>query len=52
MDDLSSELLEGEAQVKTAMGLAKDSDKSEIKVVVEQMDLRGQSGGPHCHRLG
>jgi starch synthase (maltosyl-transferring) len=36
VDDLSSELLEGEAQVKEAVTLAKGPDKSELKLWVER----------------
>ncbi len=36
VDDLSSELLEGEAQVKDAVALAKGPDKSELKLWLER----------------
>jgi len=36
VEDLSSELLEGEAQVKEAMNLAKGPDKSELKLWLDK----------------
>ena len=48
--DLSSELLEGEAQLKDAMSQGQRAGCNSIKRMARQMGYRLEPGGTNCHR--